>query len=51
METKKKKIEEGSRSLVKRLGFTALICKFFFFFNDMSKFVMSYDMSSVQLST
>jgi hypothetical protein len=41
---KKKKIEEGSRSLVKRLRFTALICKFFFFFfNDVSKFVTSYD--------
>ena len=31
----------GSRSLVKRLRFTALICNliFFFFFNDLSKFL------------
>ena len=29
----KKKNEEGSRSLVKRLRFTTLICKFFFFYD------------------
>jgi hypothetical protein len=54
---KKKKIKGGSKyrsvgySLVKRLRFTALMCNFFFFFYDVSKFVTSYDMSSVQLDT
>jgi hypothetical protein len=49
---KKKKNQSVGYSLVKRLRshFTALMCNFFFF-NDVSKFVTSYDMSSVQLGT
>ena len=48
----KKKIKEAAGvgyTLVKQLHFTTLTCKFFFFY--MSKFVMSYNMSSVQLDT